>query len=111
MEEADAYADRAILMAHGKVVAEGPTNELKARVETRTIRVTLPNVSEDDLFALPGVVRVERRGDVAVLTCSDSDRAIRALLERFHGARDIEIVGAGLEEAFVVLTGDTNGAP
>ena len=42
LEEADAYADRAVLMAHGRVVADGPTNEIKAMVGTRTIRATLP---------------------------------------------------------------------
>jgi ABC-2 type transport system ATP-binding protein len=108
MDEADAYADRAILMAHGKVVAAAPTTEIK--VGTRTIRATLPDADEDDLAALEGVAQVERRGDVVVLSCSDSDRAIRALLERFPETRDIEIVGAGLEEAFVLLTGDGNGA-
>jgi ABC-2 type transport system ATP-binding protein len=110
MDEADAYADRAILMAHGKVVAAAPTTEIKGLVGTRTIRATLPDADEDDLAALEGVAQVERRGDVVVLSCSDSDRAIRALLERFPETRDIEIVGAGLEEAFVLLTGDGNGA-
>ena len=32
LEEADAYADRAVLMARGRVVADGPTTEIKARV-------------------------------------------------------------------------------
>ena len=39
-----------------------------------------------------------------MLSCSDSDIAIRALLERFPEARDIEIAAAGLEEAFLELT-------
>jgi ABC-2 type transport system ATP-binding protein len=39
-----------------------------------------------------------------VLACTDSDAAIRALLERFPAVRDIEISGAGLEEAFLELT-------
>ena len=42
LEEADANADRAILMAHGRVVADGPTTEIKARVGRRTLRATLP---------------------------------------------------------------------
>jgi ABC-2 type transport system ATP-binding protein len=32
LEEADAYADRAVLMARGRIVADGPTTEIKARV-------------------------------------------------------------------------------
>jgi ABC-2 type transport system ATP-binding protein len=39
-----------------------------------------------------------------ILRCSDSDRAIRALLECHPVARDIEITGAALEEAFLELT-------
>jgi ABC-2 type transport system ATP-binding protein len=40
------------------------------------------------------------------LTCTDSDVAIRALLERYPAARDIEISGAGLEQAFLQLTSE-----
>ncbi len=105
LEEADAYADRAVLMAHGRVVADGPTTEIKALVGSRTIRATLPDVGDDALRTLPGVTGVERRGEAVVLACADSDAAIRALLERFPDVRDIEIKGAGLEEAFVALTG------
>jgi len=105
LEEADAYADRAVLMAHGRVVADGPTTELKAMVAGRTIRATLPGADLDALRALPGVVGVEPRGEAVVLACADSDAAIRALLQAHPAARDIEIGGAGLEAAFLQLTG------
>jgi ABC-2 type transport system ATP-binding protein len=106
LEEADAYADRAVLMAHGRVVADGPTNEIKAMVGSRTIRATLPGVDLGELLVLPGVSGAERRGDAVVLSCSDSDAAIRALLAVHEDASDIEIVAAGLEEAFLQLTGE-----
>jgi ABC-2 type transport system ATP-binding protein len=109
LEEADAYADRAVLMAHGKIVADGPTNEIKAMVGTRTIRATLPDVDTDELAALPGVSGAERRGELATLSCIDSDAAIRALLAAHPDARDIEINAAGLEQAFLALTGDGGG--
>jgi len=104
LEEADDYADRAVLMAHGRVVADGPTTEIKAMVGTRVIRATLPGAGVDALGALPGVTSAERRGQAVVLSCSDSDAAIRALLAAYPDARDIEISGAGLEEAFLQLT-------
>jgi ABC-2 type transport system ATP-binding protein len=106
LEEADDYADRAVLMARGAVVADGPTTEIKAMVGSRTIRTTLPDADLAALAALPGVTNADRRGEAAVLHCSDSDAAIRALLDEFPEARDIEITGAGLEEAFLALTGD-----
>ncbi len=106
LEEADAYADRIILMAHGRVVADGPSTEIKATVGMRTIRATL---SEPDLAALgrlPGVVNVDTRGESVILNCSDSDQALRAFLPAFADARDIEVTGAGLEAAFLELTRD-----
>jgi ABC-2 type transport system ATP-binding protein len=108
LEEADAYADRAVLMAHGQVVADGPPTEIKAMVGSRTIRATLPDADLDALGRLPGVSGTERRGEAVVLACSDSDEAIRALLAAYPQARDIEIAAAGLEEAFLQLTGDVD---
>ena len=106
LEEADAFADRAVLMARGRIVADGPTTEIKARVGARTIRATLAGADRDALARLPGVTRAEVHGDTVILTCWDSDAAIRALLALNGEARDIEIRGAGLEEAFVELTSD-----
>src|SRR5665809_164973 len=40
LEEAECYADRAVLMAHGAVVAAAPTSEIRARVGRRTIPVS-----------------------------------------------------------------------
>jgi len=107
LEEADAYADRAVLMARGRVVADGPTTEIKAMVGAREIRATLPDVAAEELERLPGVTHVERRGEAVVLSCSDSDAAVRVLLDRYRDARDIEISGAGLEQAFLLLTGES----
>lgn len=110
LEEADANADRAVLMAAGEIVADGPTTEIKARVGTRTIRLTLVDAADEELLALPGVQSADRRGEAVTLRCSDSDQAIRALLERYPAARDIEITGAGLEEAFLELTSEQRDA-
>jgi ABC-2 type transport system ATP-binding protein len=105
LEEADAYADRAILMANGRIVADGPTTEIKAMVGLRTIRATLPDAGLDVLGRLPGVKAADRHGDAVILTCSDSDAAIRGLLAAYPAARDIEINTGGLEQAFLHLTG------
>ena len=106
LEEADEYADRIILMARGTVVADGPATEIKAHVGLRTIRATLPGADIAALAQLPGVTHVDTRGEAVILNCSDSDTALRALLPAYPAARDIEVVGAGLEEAFLQLTGD-----
>jgi ABC-2 type transport system ATP-binding protein len=106
LEEADAYADRIVLMARGRIVADGPTTEIKAKVSGRTIRATIPVVDLAELTALPGVTNADRHGEAAILSCADSDAALRALLNRYPAARDIEVTGAGIEEAFLALTAD-----
>jgi ABC-2 type transport system ATP-binding protein len=114
LEEADAYADRIVLMARGRIVADGPATEIKARVSGRIIRATIPVAGPAGpadtaaLAALPGVTNAERHGEAAILTCADSDLTLRALLSRFPAARDIEVTGAGIEEAFMALTADDN---
>ncbi|HEX4423219.1 MAG TPA: ABC transporter ATP-binding protein [Kofleriaceae bacterium] len=105
LEEADAYADRIVLVAGGRIVADGPATEIKARVGQRTIKLTLPGAELAALERLPGVHRAERRGEAVVLACTDSDQAIRALVAACPAARDIEIAGVGLEAAFLALTG------
>jgi len=116
LEEADAYADRIVLLARGRIVADGPATEIKAKVGGRTIRATLPDADPEQLGALPGVLSADRRGDAVILYCADPDIALRALLSRYPEVRDIEVRGAGLEEAFLALTADeddveTEGQP
>jgi ABC-2 type transport system ATP-binding protein len=106
LEEADAYADRIILMSHGRIVADGAPTEIKATVGGRIIRATLPDVDVTALRALRGVTAVDRRGDAVTLNCTDSDATLRDLLAGYPAIRDIEVRGAGLEEAFLELTVD-----
>jgi ABC-2 type transport system ATP-binding protein len=106
LEEADAYADRIVLMSHGRIVADGAPTEIKATVGGRIIRATLPDVALTELQALRGVTSVDRKGDAITLNCSDSDATLRDLFTTYPLIRDIEVRGAGLEEAFLELTVD-----
>jgi ABC-2 type transport system ATP-binding protein len=110
LEEADAYADRAVLITRGRVVADGPPTEIKSMVGTRTVRATLPGVPLEQLERLPGVARAERRGESILLVCSDADAAVRALFAEYPTTRDLEVQSAGLEDAFLQLTGDGEAA-
>jgi ABC-2 type transport system ATP-binding protein len=108
LEEADAFADRIVFVRAGRVVADGTAAQIKAQVSGRTIRATLPGADLNALAALPGVDQVESRGDAVLLTCRDSDAALRALVTTTP-AYDIEVTARGLEDAFVALT--MEGAP
>jgi ABC-2 type transport system ATP-binding protein len=104
LDEADANADRIVLMARGRVVADGPATQIKAAVDVRRIRCTLPGADRTALGRLPGVSGVELHGDAVTLACADADAALRALVATQPGARDFEVTGADLEDAFLVLT-------
>jgi ABC-2 type transport system ATP-binding protein len=108
LDEADRFADRIVLMAHGRIVADGSATEIKSVVDVRVIRATLPDVPTTDLEHVAGVVKAERFGDSILLSCSSSDDALRALLASYPAMRDIEVRGGGLEEAFQVLTGEVD---
>ena len=92
LEEADAYADRAVLMAHGRVVADGPTTEIKAMVGLRTIRATLPGVRRRRARAARRrhARRAPRRGGRAHAAPTRTRRSARCS-PAIPAARDIEI--------------------
>ena len=42
LEEADQYADRIVLISHGRIVADGTGSQIKSLAAGRTVRATLP---------------------------------------------------------------------
>jgi ABC-2 type transport system ATP-binding protein len=110
LEEADAYADRIILLRHGKVVADGTSSEVKAMAAGRTVRFTMADPNQAALLAIPGADSVEVRGETVLLHASDSDAVARYLLTETP-ARDMEITTRGLEDAFIALTSDDADEP
>ena len=105
LEEADAYADRIVLLRHGQIVADGTASQIKAKSAGRTVRATLDDANEAILRDIPGADTVEVRGETVLIHSSDSDAVARYLLTR-TSARDLEITARGIEEAFLALTGD-----
>ncbi|MCW2798766.1 MAG: putative transporter ATP-binding protein YvfR [Aeromicrobium sp.] len=110
LEEADAYADRIVLVRRGKIVADGTAAEIKAMSAGRTVRATLEAVDTAALAKVDGVDSVDVRGDSVLIHGSDSDAIARYLLNH-TGARDLEITSRNLEEAFVALTADDAKSP
>src|SRR5262249_694925 len=66
LDEAETFGDRAVMMSAGRIVADGSSTELKARVGLRTIRATLADTESIALVALPGVESVDRRGETVI---------------------------------------------
>jgi len=105
LEEADQYADRIVLISHGRIVADGTGSQIKALAAGRTVRATLPGADAERLSHLAGVESVDIRGDAVYVHAHDTDAVARYLLTETE-AHDLEITARGLEEAFLSLTGD-----
>ncbi|MFC2473037.1 MAG: ABC transporter ATP-binding protein [Actinomyces sp.] len=116
LEEADAFADRIILMRHGRIIADGTAAEIRASVSGRSLRATLtcaPGRLRDALTdpQIRGQVHdVEILGSSLTLSSTDTD-AVAALLLSEHLAQDLEITSRGLEDAFMALTSDSASTP
>jgi ABC-2 type transport system ATP-binding protein len=104
LEEADENADRVIMVARGRVVADGTATDIKKRAGGKTVRFTLGEQSAAGLDALPGVTDVEVHGAAALLRSADADETTRALFQTGLVIRDLEVKGADLEDAFLDLT-------
>jgi ABC-2 type transport system ATP-binding protein len=109
LDEADAVADRVVVVAGGRVVADGSSAAVKSAVAGRTVRFTCP-APRGGLDVLPGVTSVGELGDLVELATTDAEATLRALLARYDRLPDLEVRGATLEQAFLQLTARPEGA-
>ena len=104
LEEADALADRIVVIDKGRTVADGAPHEIKSLTSARRIRC-VTSCSLDTLAAMAGVQSARRDGASVELLTSDAEGVVRALLAADPALSGLEITGAGLEDAFLALTG------
>lgn len=101
LEEADALADRIAVIHHGRLVAEGTRREVTSRIALRRVRFKAAAVPD-----VEPVARSTFQAGVATLYTPDADLLVRRLVETRTGFSELEVLPAGLEEAFVSLTRD-----
>lgn len=109
LREAEEAADRTVVLADGRVAADGATREVRARAGARTVRARLEGASPAALKALPGVRTAHLNGDEATLHTSDADATVKRLLALHPEAHDLEVTRADLEDAFLAIV--EGGAP
>ncbi|MEU6475490.1 ABC transporter ATP-binding protein [Streptomyces sp. NPDC047017] len=111
LEEADAYADRVLVLDGGRIVADGTGEELRHAAGGSLVAFDLGGRGTAGLELLPGVRSLEVRGDRARLRTDDPDATVVALAG-LGAVRGLEVAPASLDEAFLALTaGRPGGAP
>jgi len=103
LEEADAYADRILVIDGGRIVADGTGEQLKRAVGGSLVALDLAGRGAEGLELLPGVRSVEVRGDRARLRTDDPDATVIALAG-LGAIRGLEVAPASLDEAFLAPT-------
>ena len=74
LDEADTEADRIVVLARGRLIADGTPSMIKSRVADRTITLADRGVRLAELARLPAVIAAERMGSRLQLRTTDSDR-------------------------------------
>jgi ABC-2 type transport system ATP-binding protein len=103
LEEADALADRVVVLSKGAIIAEGTPEEIKASSGGKRIRCQT-SLSLAAVRNLAGVVEVQEDRGIFEIRTSSPEPVLRELLNRDAGISGIEVTSAGLEEAFLSLT-------
>jgi ABC-2 type transport system ATP-binding protein len=105
LEEADAVADRVVVISGGRLLADGTPDRVKAQAAGRsTISVAADGLSRELLENLPAVEAVQQVRGRLTLSTSDPDATVRALLQQAPNVQGLEVRRAGMEEAFLHLT-------
>ncbi|MFF9521712.1 ABC transporter ATP-binding protein [Streptomyces achromogenes] len=105
LEEADAIADRVLVLHRGRLLADGTAAEIKARAGARRVCFDLAgDIDQDALGALPSVTRIDVSGQTVRIQSADADATVHALYGLGLYPRNLEVAGLGLEQAFVAIT-------
>jgi ABC-2 type transport system ATP-binding protein len=122
LEEADALADRIIVLRKGRVICEGSPADIRASAnaqsnssERQESRSALPNVkllsfetklSHEQILTLTGVQKVEASRSSVVVTTSAPEATLRELLVLDPELRGLDVRSPALEDAFLTLTAE-----
>jgi ABC-2 type transport system ATP-binding protein len=104
LEEADALANRVVVIDKGRLVRQGTPSEIKQAVAGRRIRC-VTRLDPGRVQALPSVLSVQRDRDAIVIYAEHPEGVVRRLLLEDDSLQGLEVSAAPLEDAFLALTG------
>lgn len=106
LEEADALAKRIIVINQGEIIIDGTPDEIKGHVGGKHVRFHASNLSIEDLQAIAEVQSVRLVNKKFEIYTKQPEAILATLFKDGADLSDLEVEGAGLEEAFLALTGN-----
>jgi ABC-2 type transport system ATP-binding protein len=107
LEEADALADRVVVLHRGRVIAEGAPAEVKRGSGRRVRCVT--SLPLEELRSRPEVAQASRNGRHTELLTPRPEALLAWMLPADPSLSELTVSGAGLEEALLALTAEGPG--
>jgi ABC-type multidrug transport system ATPase subunit/peptidoglycan/LPS O-acetylase OafA/YrhL len=103
LEEAEALADRVVVLAKGRVIASGSITEIRSIVSRTHISCT-GALTAQDVRRWPGVLDATQDAHKLMITAVDAESVVRRLLAADASVRQLEVRQADLADAFTELT-------
>ncbi|WP_216379553.1 ABC transporter ATP-binding protein [Arcanobacterium phocae] len=101
LQEAENFADRIILMNRGRIIADGPTNQIRTIAGVRHLKASIANVSPAETARIQATFNATVADNILTCATANSDSLARELLHA--GASNLEIVPSSLDDAFASL--------
>jgi ABC-2 type transport system ATP-binding protein len=102
IEEAEALADRVVVVTSGRCIASGTVGEMRAVVQRRRI-ACLSGLRIEDIRGWPEVSDATSEGGKLRLTTNNAESVLRRLLAADPAVSQLEVSRAGLSEAIASL--------
>jgi ABC-2 type transport system ATP-binding protein len=109
LEEADALADRIVVLHRGRVIAQGSPAQIKSLVPGRRI-VAESSIGQTQAAGWAGVHHARREGTRLELLVSDAEPVLRELLHSDRSVTGLTVTEPSLADAFLTLTDRTEQA-
>jgi ABC-2 type transport system ATP-binding protein len=103
LEEAEALADRVVVLANGRVIAAGTVNEMRALVVRKRISCC-SIIDVEEVRSWPGVESATRNQHELHITTGDAESTVQKLMRADPALSELDVRRAGLAEVFTKLT-------
>ncbi len=104
LEEADALADRIVVIDHGRIIADGSAYAIKSRVMRKHVHLETGKPLRKGIFNGLPMGQLEVTGNSVNFVSPNPEEVLKKLFVEGVEVSNLEVLGANLEEAFLELT-------
>ena len=104
LKEAEELARRIVVVDQGLIIADAAPRELMSKVAAKRVSFAVAQPLAAETFAGLSIAALDASNHRVLFLTNEPEIVLRTLFERGVAMRDLEVVGADLEEAFLSLT-------